>query len=116
MDAALLTKLVSSKRMWDRRVAIVGTFHAIRNNSFDETIRLAELLLDDEHDLMHKATGWMLREVGKRDVRTLEKFLARHHAKMPRTMLRYAIEKFTPARRKEYLLGVSPPRTRAPRR
>lgn len=99
----ILTKLAKSKLLWDRRIAIIATHHFIRHNQFEETIRISELLLHDSHDLIHKAVGWMLREVGKKDVATEVAFLDKHAAVMPRTMLRYAIERFSPAKRKHYL-------------
>lgn len=100
-----LTRLARSARVWDRRVAIVATFWFIRNGELAETLGLAEALLGDPHDLIHKAVGWMLREVGKRDEAVLEGFLARHYRRMPRTMLRYAIERLPPDRRRAYLDG-----------
>jgi 3-methyladenine DNA glycosylase AlkD len=99
----LLYQLATSPRLWDRRIAIVSSLCFIRENKIDDTLKLATILLDDEEDLIHKATGWMLREVGKQDLRALKKFLNAHSSTMPRTMLRYAIERFGPAQRKKYL-------------
>ncbi len=100
---APLFKRARSKRLWDRRSAVLATFHFIRQGDFKDTLRLAELLLEDEHDLIHKACGWMLREVGKRDVSVLRGFLMRHATRMPRTMLRYAIERLPPAERRKFM-------------
>jgi 3-methyladenine DNA glycosylase AlkD len=102
-DRTVLDRLAHSDWMWDRRIAIVSTFHFIRRDQFDDTLRIAEALLADPEDLLHKAAGWMLREVGKRDIPALEAFLDRHLSDMPRTMLRYAIEKFPEPKRKAYL-------------
>ncbi len=92
-----------SRNLWERRIALLATFHSIRRGRFEETLRLARRLLGDPEDLIHKAAGWMLREVGKRDVRTLEAFLRRHARRMPRTMLRYAIERLPERKRRGYL-------------
>ncbi|HEY3057007.1 MAG TPA: DNA alkylation repair protein [Thermoanaerobaculia bacterium] len=102
---SLLKKLARSKSIWERRIAIVSTLHFIRFGEIAETFRIAKLLLHDEHDLIHKASGWMLREAGKRDRAALEKFLDDHLTSMPRTMLRYAIERFPERLRRRYLKG-----------
>ncbi|TAJ80849.1 MAG: DNA alkylation repair protein [Gallionellaceae bacterium] len=101
-----LYALVQSDSLWERRIAILSTFNFIRRKEFSDTLHLAEHLLGDTHDLIHKATGWMLREVGKRDLATEEEFLQRHYRNMPRNMLRYAIERFPEARRRQYLSGT----------
>jgi 3-methyladenine DNA glycosylase AlkD len=102
-DKALLYELAQSPRLWDRRIAIVSTWWFIRKGHVEDTFALAEILLHDPEDLIQKATGWMLREAGKKDLRALEGFLRRHHASMPRTTLRYAIERFSPEKRQSYL-------------
>ncbi|MEW2384527.1 DNA alkylation repair protein [Micromonospora sp. NPDC047707] len=105
-DRSVLDRLAGSSLVWDRRIAVMATFAFIKVGDFHWTFRLAERLLRDPHDLVHKAVGWMLREVGNRDRTAEEEFLARHHRAMPRVMLRYAIEKFEPQRRRAYLSGT----------
>ena len=102
-DKSILYKLAKSKNIWEKRIAIMATFSFIRNNGFDATLKISEILLEDEHDLIHKAVGWMLRELGKRNQAIEEKFLKKYYKKMPRTMLRYAIERFSENKRKSYL-------------
>ncbi len=104
-DKEPLSRLALSDSLWERRIAILSTFHYIKRGEFQETLRLATLLLKDNQDLIHKAVGWMLREIGKRDPATEEAFLATHYKEMPRTMLRYAIERFPEDRRLQYLNG-----------
>jgi len=99
----LLYQLAKSNNLWERRIAIVATHYFIRQKHFAPTLAIATILLNDSEDLIHKACGWMLRELGKRDRATLEKFLFHHYKKIPRTMLRYAIEKFPEKKRKEIL-------------
>ncbi|MGD9872673.1 MAG: DNA alkylation repair protein [Kiritimatiellia bacterium] len=100
---APLFRLAKSKSLWERRIAVLATFHFIRRNDFGETLKLAAMLLEDREDLMHKAVGWMLREVGKRDPKSEKEFLGRHAGEMPRTMLRYAIEKFPETERRSFM-------------
>jgi 3-methyladenine DNA glycosylase AlkD len=102
----LLTRLAASGVVWERRMAIIGTFHFIKQGDLGETLRIARVLVGDPEDLIHKAVGWMLREVGKRRLAAAEAFLQAHYRDMPRTMLRYAIERFPQARRQAYLKGT----------
>jgi len=98
----LLYMLAGSENVWERRIAIVATHHFIRNGDFSDTLKIAEVLLHDRHDLIHKAAGWMLREVGKRDAAAEEAFLEKHCNVMPRMMLRYAIERLPESKRHRY--------------
>ncbi len=100
-----LYSLARSRSLWERRIAIIATFTYINQNCFDESLKISKMLLTDKEDLIHKAVGWMLREIGKRDLQTEEIFLEEHYHKMPRVMLRYAIEKFPESRRKMYYKG-----------
>lgn len=102
---APLRTLAGSDLLWDRRISIMATFHFIKQGEYDETLQIAGLLLGDPHDLIHKAVGWMLREIGKRAQVVEEAFLKQHYPNMPRTMLRYAIEKFPTHVRQLYLQG-----------
>jgi 3-methyladenine DNA glycosylase AlkD len=104
-DKQPLYDLAVSNNLWERRISIMSTFHFIKHNDFTETLRIAETLLGDKEDLIHKAVGWMLREVGKRNAQSEEKFLKKYYRQMPRTMLRYAIERFPTAKRQKYLKG-----------
>ncbi|HUV72057.1 MAG TPA: DNA alkylation repair protein [Clostridia bacterium] len=102
-DKKVLFKLAGSDNLWERRIAIIATYAFIKRDRFKETLEIAKVLLHDKHDLVHKAVGWMLREVGKKDQAQEEEFLKKHYRRMPRTMLRYAIEKFAEEKRKLYL-------------
>lgn len=104
-DKDLLYSYAVSKNLWKRRIAIISTFTFIRNQDYFHTYAISDILINDKHDLIHKASGWMLRETGKRDYSLLEEYLIPRYNKMPRTMLRYAIERFPEKRRKEFLLG-----------
>jgi 3-methyladenine DNA glycosylase AlkD len=102
-DHAILFELSVSESVWDRRIAIISTFAFLRNHEFETALRLCENLLMDRHDLMHKACGWVLREIGKRDIHTLRGFLSTFANRMPRTMLRYSIEKLDPEERRHWM-------------
>ncbi len=104
-DKAVLYELVGSENLWERRISIISTFYFIKQNEFEHTLKIAEMLLGDNEELIHKAVGWMLREVGKRRIEAEEKFLKEHYKDIPRIMLRYAIERFPEKRRKMYLRG-----------
>jgi len=104
-DRKPLYEFARSSGLWKKRIAIISTQHFIRNNDFSDTLAISEILLGDVHDLIHKAVGWMLREVGKRDLEIEEKFLREYYSEMPRTMLRYAIERFPEEKRQDYLKG-----------
>jgi len=102
-DKVILYKLAKSKDLWEKRISILATFAFIKNNDLDDTIEISKILLNDKHDLIHKAVGWMLRELGKKNEQLLCRFLDKYKTEMPRTMLRYAIEKFPEKKRKYYL-------------
>ena len=102
-DKSVLYEYAHSSNLWERRIAIITTFHFIRQRKFEDTIKISEMLLNDKHDLMHKAVGWMLREMGKREQQELINFLNKHYKNMPRTMIRYSIERLPEQLRKAYL-------------
>ena len=102
-EIKVLYNLVKSDNLWERRIAILSTVAFIKNNNFEETLKIAEILLKDEHDLIHKSVGWMLREIGKRDKNKEKEFLNNYYRIMPRTMLRYSIEKFDPKEKEFYM-------------
>ena len=102
-EREVLYKLARSKNLWDKRIAIISTHYFLLHDDYADTLAISAILLGDAHDLIHKAVGWMLREVGKRSLKAEEKFLDKHAATMPRTALRYAIERFTPARKAHYM-------------
>lgn len=104
-DKNILFELAQSENIWDRRISIISTLTFIKKNRFDETLKIAQLLLNDKHDLIHKAVGWMLREIGKINQEIEIEFLMKYYKQMPRTMLRYAIEKFPEKKRKQFLEG-----------
>jgi 3-methyladenine DNA glycosylase AlkD len=99
----ILHTLAKSKSLWDKRIAVLSTFAFIKEKDFADALSISEILLQDKHDLIQKAVGWMLREVGNKSIETEEKFLEAHAASMPRTMLRYAIEKFPPQKKARYM-------------
>ncbi len=105
-DRKPIYRLVRSRSLWERRIGVISTFHFIKREDFSDTLAIAELLLHDQEDLIHKAVGWMLREVGKRDRHAEEGFLTTHYKDMPRTMLRYAIERLSETERLAYLHGT----------
>ncbi len=105
-DRSILYTWAKTEDLWTKRIAIVSTHCFIRKNELQDTFKIAEILLHDTHDLIHKAVGWMLRESGKRDIEKEEDFLKKHYRTMPRTMLRYAIERFPEPKRQKYLKGT----------
>ena len=102
---SLLLKLAESENLWEKRISIVSTYYFIKNNRLDKTLEISKKLLNDKHDLIHKAVGWMLREVGKKNILVLKKFLRENYSNLPRTTLRYAIERFPEKERKSFLKG-----------
>ena len=101
----ILYQLATSENLWEKRIAVLSTFAFIKNSRFNEALKIARILINDSHDLIHKAVGWMLREIGKRSLQEEENFLRTSYKEMPRTMLRYAIEKFPEEKRQAYLKG-----------
>ncbi len=106
IDKQPLYELALSANLWERRIAILSTFHFIKHNEFTDALEISKILLNDKQDLIHKAVGWMLREIGKRNIVAGKRFLLKHCAQMPRTMLRYAIERFPETERQAYLTGL----------
>ncbi len=104
-DKKVLYDLAKSENLWEKRISIISCFAFIKDNNFDDALAIAEMLLNDEHDLIHKAIGWVLREIGKKDSEVLEDFLKKHYSDLPRTTLRYAIERFEERKRKKFLKG-----------
>ena len=102
-DKKIIFQLAKSENLWERRISILTTFYFIGKGEFEDSLKIAEILLNDKHDLIHKAVGWMLREIGKKNIKILTGFLEKYYKRMPRTMLRYAIEKFKESKRKYYL-------------
>ncbi|MFZ3057814.1 MAG: DNA alkylation repair protein [Minisyncoccales bacterium] len=102
-ERKILYSLVKSKNLWERRISILSTFTLLRNKEYEDTLKLSEILLNDKHDLIHKAVGWMLRELGKRDKDVEIVFLEKYHKVMPRTMLRYSLEKFSPKEKQFFM-------------
>jgi 3-methyladenine DNA glycosylase AlkD len=102
-DKSVLIKMAESSDLWEKRIAMLSTYYFIKTRQFNTTLDIAKILLNDKHDLIHKAVGWMLREIGKRSIEAEEQFLIKNYKKMPRTALRYAIEKFPENKRKFYL-------------
>ena len=105
-DKQPIYDMAKSESLWERRISIMSTFHFIRNNDFSDALKISEILIDDREDLIHKAVGWMLREIGNRSLAIEEEYLREHYKKMPRTMLRYSIEKLPKEKRKAYLTGT----------
>jgi 3-methyladenine DNA glycosylase AlkD len=103
-NRGLLYRLAKSKNLWERRIAIVSTYSYIRHRQYIDTLNISKILLFDKHDLIHKAVGWMLREVGKRDEKVLRQFLSKYSKEMPRTMLRYAVERLTTSDKRKFML------------